>query len=88
MGQTKTAGTLEAYNVVWDAPSKNSSESMPCGGGDIGLNVRVEGDGKVLFYMQRSGSLAETNESLREVPRWSECCCQILPLRQRRMSRI
>ena len=59
-----TAGTLEAYNVVWDAPSRNSSESMPCGGGDIGLNVWVE-DGDVLFYMQRSGSLAETNEYLK-----------------------
>ena len=37
---------------------------MPCGGGDIGLNVWVE-DGDVLFYMQRSGSLAEQNEYLK-----------------------
>jgi len=29
-------------NVVWDTPSRNSSESMPCGGGDIGMNVWVE----------------------------------------------
>ena len=27
----------------WRTPSKNSSESMPCGGGDIGMNVWVEG---------------------------------------------
>ena len=26
----------------WTTPSKNSSESMPCGGGDIGMNVWVE----------------------------------------------
>jgi len=64
MGQEVPARMLEAYNVVWDAPSRNSSESMPCGGGDIGLNVWVE-DGEVLFYMQRSGSLAETNEYLK-----------------------
>jgi len=37
---------------------------MPCGGHDIGLNVWVE-NGDVLFYMQRSGSLAETNEYLK-----------------------
>ncbi len=37
---------------------------MPCGGGDIGLNVWVE-EGEVLFYMQRSGSLAEQNEYLK-----------------------
>ncbi|EMI52037.1 DUF5703 domain-containing protein [Rhodopirellula sallentina] len=49
---------IENYNVVWDSPSENSGESMPAGGGDIGLNVWVE-DGNVYFYMQRSGSLAE-----------------------------
>lgn len=54
----------DQYNVAWDTQSKNSSESMPCGGHDIGLNVWVE-DGEVLFYMQRSGSLAETNEYLK-----------------------
>lgn len=52
---------LDQYNVVWTTPSKNSSESMPCGGGDIGLNVWVE-EGDVLFYMQRSGTFDENNE--------------------------
>ena len=39
----------------WTTPSLNSSESMPCGGGDIGLNVWVE-DGEILFYIGRSGT--------------------------------
>jgi hypothetical protein len=30
------------YNIIWTTQSKNASESMPCGGGDIGLNVWVE----------------------------------------------
>ena len=55
---------LDAYNIVWKSQSESSSASMPCGGGDIGLNVWVE-DGDVLFYMQRSGSLAEQNEYLK-----------------------
>ena len=55
---------LEPYNVIWTTQSKNSAESMPCGGGDVGLNVWVE-KGEVLFYLQRSGSLAETNEYLK-----------------------
>ena len=29
-------------NVVWDTPSRNSSESMPCGGGDLPKNKRGE----------------------------------------------
>ena len=48
------------YNVVWQSQSKNSSESMPCGGGDIGLNVWVE-NGELLFYMARSGTFDENN---------------------------
>ncbi|MDR1331484.1 MAG: DUF5703 domain-containing protein [Tannerella sp.] len=32
---------MSRYNITWDSPAKNSSESMPCGGSDIGLNVWV-----------------------------------------------
>jgi Domain of unknown function (DUF5703) len=48
------------YNIVWNEQSKNSSESMPCGGGDIGMNVWVE-NGELLIYMARSGSFNEDN---------------------------
>jgi len=48
------------YNIVWDTQSKNSSESMPCGGGDIGINVWVE-HGDVLIYVARSGNFDENN---------------------------
>ncbi|WP_346860760.1 DUF5703 domain-containing protein [uncultured Draconibacterium sp.] len=51
---------LESYNQVWDLQSQNSSESMPCGGGDIGLNVWVE-NGDVFFYIARSGTFDENN---------------------------
>ena len=44
----------------WNTPSKNSSESMPCGGGDVGMNVWME-DGDILFYLSRSGSFDENN---------------------------
>ena len=55
---------LAAYNVLWTSQSKNSSESMPCGGGDIGLNVWVE-NGDVLFYLSRSGTFDENNQMLK-----------------------
>ena len=61
IGQT---GFPEMYNVVWDKQSINSSESMPCGGGDIGMNVWVE-DGELLFYFSRSGTFDENNEFLK-----------------------
>jgi hypothetical protein len=52
--------TLDQYNVVWNSQSKNSGESMPCGGGNIGLNVWVE-NGDILCYLSRSGAFDENN---------------------------
>lgn len=50
----------QQYNVVWNSQSKNASESMPCGGGDIGMNVWVEND-ELFIYVARSGSFNEDN---------------------------
>ena len=55
---------FQTYNVVWDTPSKDASESMPVGGGDIGCNVWVE-NGDILLYMQRSGCFSENGEYLK-----------------------
>lgn len=55
---------LEQCNITWTAQSKSSAESMPCGGGDIGLNVWVE-NGELLFYVARSGTFDENNALLK-----------------------
>lgn len=55
---------LENYNQVWTTQSNNSSESMPLGGGDIGLNVWVE-KGDLYFYFSRSGTFDEHNALLK-----------------------
>ncbi|TKK65821.1 hypothetical protein FC093_18890 [Ilyomonas limi] len=55
---------LASCNVNWHRQSKNSSGSMPCSGGDIGLNVWVE-DGDILFYMAQSGTFDENNTMLK-----------------------
>lgn len=56
--------SLENYTVRWTSQSKNSSESMPCGGGDTGLNVWVENN-DILFYFSRSGTFDENNAFLK-----------------------
>lgn len=56
--------TIDDYNITWTSQSKNSSESMPCGGGDIGLNVWVE-NGDLLFYIARSGTFDHNNTLLK-----------------------
>jgi hypothetical protein len=55
---------LENYNPIWQTQSANSSESMPLGGGDIGMNVWVE-EGDLYFYFSRSGTFDEHNTLLK-----------------------
>jgi hypothetical protein len=55
---------LDACNVTWTSQSKNSAESMPCGGGSLGLNVWVENN-EILYYIAPSGNLDENNSLLK-----------------------
>lgn len=54
----------QQQNISWTTQSKNSSESMPVGGGDIGVNVWVE-KGAIYLYLSRSGSFDENNTLLK-----------------------
>jgi hypothetical protein len=58
--QSEAQQINSSYNILWNSPSRNASESMPCGGGDIGMNVWVE-QGDLLIYLARSGSFNEDN---------------------------
>jgi len=55
---------LDRCNIAWDTQSKNSGESMPCGGGDIGLNVWIENN-ELFFYIAKSGTFDENNTLLK-----------------------
>jgi len=61
-GQSKD---LEKCNVVWDSPSKNSSGSMPLGNGDIGMNVWVEENGDLLFFISKTDSWSDAGRLLK-----------------------
>jgi hypothetical protein len=50
---------IQTYNVVWDSLSKDSSGSMPIGNGDVGLNVWVEENGDILFYISKTDAWSE-----------------------------
>ncbi|MHC4061164.1 MAG: DUF5703 domain-containing protein [Planctomycetota bacterium] len=59
-----TVDLLQTCNVVWNSQSSNPSESMPVGGGDVGLNVWVENN-ELLFYIGHSGTFDENNHMLK-----------------------
>ncbi|HEX5155251.1 MAG TPA: DUF5703 domain-containing protein [Parafilimonas sp.] len=54
-----------ATDIIWKTQSINASASMPCGGGDIGLNVWVENN-DILFYIAQSGTFDENNTMLKQ----------------------
>lgn len=60
----KTVKEYVPEPYVWTSMSVNSSESMPCGGHDIGMNVWVE-NGDLLFYACQSGWFDENNTLLK-----------------------
>src|SRR3954469_4505671 len=55
---------INSCNITWTSQSRNSSESMPCGGADIGLHVWVE-NGELLFYVSRTRTLDDNNALLK-----------------------
>jgi hypothetical protein len=50
---------LEPLNVVWTTPSKDHNGSMPIGNGDVGLNVLMEPNGDLLFYISKTDAWSE-----------------------------
>jgi hypothetical protein len=67
-GAGREAGPREAIdscNVVWQSPSRDASGSMPIGNGEVGLNVWVEEDGDLLFYVARTDAWSEISRLLK-----------------------
>jgi hypothetical protein len=52
--ETAIIPSPDAYNVSWDLPGPTSSQSMPTGNGDIGLNVWVEKNGDLCFFISKT----------------------------------
>src|SRR5882672_5800809 len=68
-GQNKKAidikPLLDAYDVSWDTPGPTSSQSMPIGNGDIGLNVWVEQNGDLCFFIAKTDAWGAAAENER-----------------------
>ena len=56
---------LDDCNVLWGSPSKNSLGSMPAGNGDIGINLWVEENGDLLFYLSKTDAWSENARLLK-----------------------
>lgn len=53
---------ISINDVIWTTPGKNSSDSMPLGNGALGINLWVEENGDLLFYLGRNDTLSEVSQ--------------------------
>jgi hypothetical protein len=53
------------YDVIWDTPGADFSDSMPLGNGDIGLNAWVEPNGDLVFYIGKTDSWGDNGRLLK-----------------------
>jgi hypothetical protein len=53
-GSVACAAGVEAYNVVWESPSRDHHGSMPLGNGDIGVNAWVTAAGDVHLLVSKT----------------------------------
>ncbi len=53
------AEALAAASVDWHAPSADSRGSMPLGNGDLGMNVWVETNGDLVFYISKTDAWSD-----------------------------
>lgn len=55
-------GAISSHDVIWSTPGKNSADSMPLGNGELGINLWVEENGDLLFYLGRNDTLSEISQ--------------------------
>jgi hypothetical protein len=53
------------YNIIWDSPGKDYNGSMPLGNGNIGLNVWVEENGDICFFIGKGDAWSDNGRLLK-----------------------
>jgi len=56
---------LDKCNVAWNSPSNSQDGSMPIGNGEVGLNVWVENNGDLCFYIARTDAWSDNARPLK-----------------------
>ena len=60
--QADDATKVSRYDVVWETPSADASGSMPMGNGELGINLWVEENGDLHFYLSRNDSFSAISQ--------------------------
>jgi len=53
---------ISTNDVIWSTPGKSSADSMPLGNGELGINLWVEENGDLHFYLGRNDTFSEVSQ--------------------------
>lgn len=56
---------LDAYDTVFTTPSQDEADSIPLGNGTTGINLWVEANGDLRFYLARNDAISEMHRLLK-----------------------
>lgn len=63
--KNNSLSAFQNSEVIWNTPSENSLGSMPAGNGDVGINLWVEQNGDLLFYLSKTDAWSENGRLLK-----------------------
>ncbi len=64
-GKVAEASPVDAFDVVWESPSRDHHGSMPLGNGDISLNAWMTAEGDLQFYIGKSDAWGDNARLLK-----------------------
>ena len=56
---------VSRYNLEWTTPSVKQDDSMPLGNGEVGLNLWMENERDLVFYISRVGAYADNSTTMK-----------------------
>jgi alpha-L-fucosidase 2 len=56
---------VRKYNLEWKTPSVKEDDSMPLGNGDVGLNLWMENQSDIVFYISKVGAYANNSTTMK-----------------------
>jgi hypothetical protein len=63
--RTDVLRQVDAFDVVFDSASKDEADSIPMGNGTTGINLWVEENGDLLFYISSNDALSEMHRLMK-----------------------
>jgi len=59
------ADDMDRYAITWNTPAQDEADSVPLGNGNTAINLWVEKDGDLVFYLARNDAMSELHRLMK-----------------------